>query len=365
MRHHGDLLFTTRTASRRTRTNPCDQIHVCGRLWTITTTMSRLKTLLLYISGTIASVPWQESRQNVVQEARYVDLPPNVFASSGRLLAVEQVVPLSALDDPSYSFVIAFHTKEGIVVVASRPKSPYLFETAKNSTTNSSVTSIDLDHGAPKTLLHKAGKIDSLPRVFDPPFAYLSQNLMAITAGNAVDSQIVRLLLQKAAESSRPSLTRLMARSFARSLADQLQQRSQQAGKGRLLASTAILMDDQELWRVDPTGQFFQCQVAVAGRAADKIHDELLKKLSNDAMMDGKYMSRRQLHDAVNDLSINECLLLAIRTIQTVFPSDKSTNTLYLTGLSTTIGSNGQPSQLVKHSHTNLMALVEGVAINA
>jgi 20S proteasome alpha/beta subunit len=194
-------------------------------------------------------------------------------------------------------------------------------------------------------------------RVFDPPFAYLGPSLLALSAGNPVDSQLLRLLLQNSAEAARASLTRQSARLAARNLADQMQQRTQQANKGRLLASTTVLMDETELWRVDPTGQFYQCQVVVAGRAADKVHQEILRELTKDMAIKNQRVKRQTLLTAVSKLSLEESLSLAVRTIHSVFPQD-STNSIYLVGVTTTSSTSEKPSTLKKYSEEELLELL-------
>ena len=311
----------------------------------------RLALITFCIEGAISSVPWQESRRDLVHEAHYIDLPPTVFAPSGRLHSVEQILPLSIANDPACSAVIAFCTKEGMVVVATRPKSPHLFDPAPNSS-DTSQASNHSNHTTLESLLKQAAT-ENNPQgnVFDPPFTYLGPNLLATIAGNSVDAQVIRLLLQDAAETSRSSLTRLTARTAARTLANQLQQRTQLSENGRLLASTAVLMDANELWRVDPTGTFYQCQVAVAGRAADKIHQELIDKLADEMAMDSKRPSGQQLRSFVTDLSINRCLTLATRTMQSIFTtSDKLDANCLMMGVSTTL------SRLTKHSNEELLS---------
>lgn len=46
-----------------------------------------------------------------------------------------------------------------------------------------------------------------------------------------------------------------------------------------VLQSAAIIMGDHQLWRIDPTGQFWNCHAAVVGREADKVEEAIVTKL--------------------------------------------------------------------------------------
>jgi 20S proteasome alpha/beta subunit len=322
------------------------------------TALIRIMVFALTLSGALSFVPWQqETRRDTSQEPS--ELPANVFASNGRLPSMEKVIPLCLSNDPACSLAIAILTKEGIAVVAARPKSPYLYDPSPNVTKTESKNKLDSYIRAKSVpLFHTANtKHNTSSLLFEPPFTYLAPNLLGITVGNPVDSQVLRLLMQNIAASSRASQSILTARSMARSLADQLQQRTQVLGKGRLLASTAVFIDAQELWRVEPTGQFYQCQVAVAGRAGNKIEIELSKNLQTGETETGPALSsvtQKVRHERLSKLTTEQALQLATRTIHSVLSTDKSEECLHLIGLSTTVGGR-YPSKLTGYTHESLM----------
>jgi 20S proteasome alpha/beta subunit len=70
--------------------------------------------------------------------------------------------------------------------------------------------------------------------------------------------------------------------SLARKSADQHQSLTQNTGIGRILASQVLLLSEKEIWRVDPTGQFFKCSAAVVGRSSRIVEQLLREKISSD-----------------------------------------------------------------------------------
>jgi hypothetical protein len=108
----------------------------------------------------------------------------------------------------------------------------------------------------------------------------------------------------------------------------------------RILACGAVLCDQGELWRVDPSGQFYRCRAAVAGRAsalAETVLVEVLKArcarrkkmFGDDGSSDeaaanvdpgvDRYHGRQVRQDLV-DLTLEEALAVATQTIRTTLP---------------------------------------------
>jgi 20S proteasome alpha/beta subunit len=137
---------------------------------------------------------------------------------------------------------------------------------------------------------------DSVSSVYDH-----GRIVLSISAGNAVESQILRHRIYQTAERLRSSSstseicpTEAFAMILARTLADQNQQRTQVLGNGRIVAATAVIIDicssenknhataaATKLYRIDPAGQFWICQAVVAGRYAriiqQNLYDSMLK----------------------------------------------------------------------------------------
>jgi hypothetical protein len=116
------------------------------------------------------------------------------------------------------------------------------------------------------------------------------------------------------------------------------------------------------LWKVEPTGQLYQCQVAVAGRAAPQIEADLLKALvkTEDDGEKGSSVSRQELHATIMELSIQECLGLVTETIASRLAG--SDTAIHLTALSTTKGRNERPSKLTRYSDADLHSLISARA---
>jgi len=340
---------------------------------------------LLGGSGAIGAGPgWRE------EERLYADLPHNVFDPSGRLRLVEKILPLSQLpSDPSGTLVIAIRCRDGgIAVVSSLPRSPYLYDppppsgnnattttTTTNTTTNAASTPSNStateNYTQPLLLSDDDGDGDEqIPKFLmlsTTPFCRLTSRLFGVSAGNAVDSQWLRTSMFDASRRARRSSAASAAedddspwsaRVAARYLADAFQRSTQDlsaGGNGRLLASSAVLVGcgpspssssenggtAGEIWRVDPTGDFYRCRVAVAGRAAGRAESELLRMLrekirrteqrqkgnDDDAQQGGDdptkegeersepLIGRRAVRDQLSVLQEEEALALAAKAI--------------------------------------------------
>lgn len=66
-----------------------------------------------------------------------------------------------------------------------------------------------------------------------------------------------------------------------------------------------MVMGQNELWRIDPTGQFWNCHAAVVGRQSDKAEEALVTKLldrmgaTNDSTDMGAYLKTLKCDDAL------------------------------------------------------------------
>jgi len=221
--------------------------------------------------ATFVNASWQDPSNNALDAARHSDLSPSMFAPGGRLYSVELMAHAGiAAEDGSNNLVAAVLCEEGVVVVASLPESPYLprnltqinNEGDKNGTLATFVPLLVPEHGVPR-----------------PPFLRLSTDMWAVTAGNSVDSQLLRLKLHRLAESIREEDQSDRADVLARRLADNLQLLTQQEGHGRILAAYAVIFTDKEIWRVDPTGQFWKCHATLIGRDCTSAESKFLSKI--------------------------------------------------------------------------------------
>jgi len=389
------------------------------------------------LSASSSSLPWQDDdfttttttsyasasgrSRNNVDNMDYTEFPPTVFDPSGRLIAVETILPRTYQPyDPSHTLVVAIHCRQGIVIVSSVPTSPYLGllhpavpprwknasrgrsynhsradtdHSNRTSTSSTQEPAVQDDQEPIDSLFLSSRESSSEPdtrimmMMTPPPFVRLSASLFGVTAGNAVDSQVVRRdlyeisqnLRQRQEEQETTSTSRgssssisstitttrrattatsidsdllkegdgsggsptsnshssrsnapvtatittttttttqvIRGRAVARLWADRLQARTQQGQAGRLLATSVILVDaaaaaaaftarDEKtpgtqdnddvdepsfydaLWQVDPTGVFYACQAAVAGRASPMAHELLLQ------LVQEKYLSK-------------------------------------------------------------------------
>jgi 20S proteasome alpha/beta subunit len=232
------------------------------------------------------------------EESIYADLPPTVFSPSGRLVAVERAVPRVTLPaDRSSSLVVSIRCRHGTVVVSSLPKSPYLYDprntenngTATTGTPNSTPANVTQSTTAdvPLAILFNTSDSESWNRGLPLPFCRLAPQLFGIAAGNAADAQLVRHRLLRIAHGFflDGHASSIPARAVARQWADECHYRTLQDGSddARILACSSILFDSQELWRVEPPGQFYLCRAAAAGRDAPRAEKLLVEALTRRA----------------------------------------------------------------------------------
>jgi 20S proteasome alpha/beta subunit len=338
---------------------------------------------------------------SIREEAFYSDLPPTVFNPSGRLVSLESAVQrLSDPLNPSGSLVVAIHCHQGMAIVASLPRSPNLYDpppphhndasaasniTSVNDTTiagNSSTTTNTStaaggdgrnkdDIQEPLLVLFKsplrnagAAAYDNknnnkslVPTINPPPlpFCVMGSTLLGAVGGAASDGLVLKTRLQRMAHELRADGEDIdgggkgqqqqqpfVARNVARRLADSfhartLREADRDGNAHRILACGAVLCDPRELWRVDPSGQFYRCRAAVAGRAsalAESVLVEMLKArcarrkktLGGDGSSEeaaanvdpgvDRYHGRQVRQDLV-DLTLEEALAVATQTIRT------------------------------------------------
>jgi hypothetical protein len=162
------------------------------------------------------------SSRQVLEESTYQDLPPTIFSPTGRLHSVERVMKAATTShNPTANLLVAVTCRDGLVVVSTVPVSPHLNITTTGSGTNSSLFLVN--------------------ETTTPILVDLGRHLVAATAGNAVDGQVLRQKLQSMAENSFESQgeeSSVRASELARRLADHLQVPTQTVGGkgGRMLA---------------------------------------------------------------------------------------------------------------------------------
>lgn len=262
----------------------------------------------------LAKIPWQKST-SVREETQYGELPSSVFAPGGRLYSVEGI--LRAVHDPlnpSSNIVVAIRYRDGVVILSTLPSSPYLFEevmpfpSSLNHPTHPNVT-----HSGNRKATLLCGTSRQGYQYNPCPWVQLDSGIWGVTAGPVVDGQILKQRMMLAAKQAREEKGSARASALARSLADACQIQSQKASEGKLLACSGLIVQDDQLWRIDPNGQFWKCHAAVLGRAATvRIEEQLLAFL----------MKRHASMDGSTDMSTNsdaDLLVLTHIEVQNLF----------------------------------------------
>lgn len=264
------------------------------------------------------------------------ELPPSVFGSNGRLFAVD--LAMRAVEYESSTVAIALCCSEGVVVVSTLPESPYLQmretgakdsdRTAKEEATESQDDDSTDANSRPsveassfRTLLLNYQDVGVSP-ILMPPFARIRDDVLSITAGNPIHSQLLQQHLSRF--NSRQSYHTAPSSALARQLADRMQQATQQSDRMMQHATVLVWDTHQQLWRIDPTGQFWLCKAVVAGRCARATEQILLRELRQRLPQEQQQRqpsSSQQLHTALESLSATEAIVLARDCIRTSFQS--------------------------------------------
>ena len=317
----------------------------CGRhalLWfhlvllvSTSSTNSRPTAVVVAAASTSSGdAPWQTA-VSTAEDDDYKDLGVTLFAPSGRLVPVENAVA-RIHEDESSNTVLALVCRDGVVVVATLPSSPYLVVSSHPESvvpaTKESETKGGTDDGAIESLLllEREDRVGIPPTAMAPfllarassSSAALSTNVvLAVTAGNPVYSQLMRRRVLSLVQNVRASEGDWSVGGLARQCADQLQVRTQKADEGDVLPVAVLLVDARQIWRVDPTGQFWKFQAVASGRHAARVEQLLRDKVaasvgtSGDDDDDKKLSSSLPLRSLIANLSTQEALRIATECV--------------------------------------------------
>lgn len=218
------------------------------------------------------------------------ELPVSSFGSHGRLFSIDAT--LRAVEHLSTSSVVSLCCSDGVVTVFTTTYSPY-------------ICSKDMVVNFPNNDL-----------VF-PPFAKLdpssSDPVHSVVAGTGVDQLLLRELILQICQKS--FMERTSVGSTARRLADELQLRTQDPSKGRVLVAAVLLFDSKGLWKADASGQFWKLQAAVIGKHSAAIEQAILEK-TNRLALNTKVASP---NDRIAHLSSSQGLSIARDAILSVY----------------------------------------------
>lgn len=268
-------------------------------------------------------VPWSSGsdKSSVLEASRYEEqFSPITFSPNGRLHQVEAAVKASKLLMPSSNVVIAMKCREGLVVFSTLPTSPFLNTTEIRHTSvvsngddeveknlqqkmegdETGKATVSISYPSLFLLEETCQSTTTSPIMLDGPL--LRHDLVAATGGNTVYGIFFRHVLSQLIASTVQDVSGLepivsagkhvqnrveagfdglSARRLAHDLANALQVGTQDMSKAQvpLMASSLILLGQKEIWRIDPTGQFWESHAAVAGQDAHAIEEALYKTL--------------------------------------------------------------------------------------
>jgi 20S proteasome alpha/beta subunit len=295
--------------------------------------------LLAYLAATThaASAPWwqEERNRNSNRNQRQEDLEalgPNIFAPGGRLEFMNRVGRRMQHEEGGISAIV-LHCKTGVVAVTTLPCSPYLKidettlldhvrlgqlllnETDAKCKTGTIPAWSSLSASSPSLLLEWE-EIGVGPTTM-PPFARLaltSSPVLAVFGGSAVDGPVLRDELLDLTETIRESEgDSIHIASLVRRFADQLQVRTQDDRREGVLAACAVVFDTDTIWRVDPSGQFYQCHAVVCGMQSPTVERTLLEKLAelHGTNTDATAITTDNIQHVLSQLSEDEAIRIA------------------------------------------------------
>lgn len=287
--------------------------------------------LRIIVARVETSIPWVSNPDSKFPAEQYMEIPPSIFAPNGHLYSLEAVLQACEDDsDPSSNSVIAIRCADGVVLVTTMHKSPYL-----NDSYGSSSDGVEVIKGCTSLIIHDDNDKHAKKVTQSMPYFAMGRSSQSSTfgavAGNAADSQIMKRKILRNREVSHPEDFFEVA-TLARKIADQNQMLTQNSGKGRILVSKLLLLSANEIWRVDPTGQFCSCSAAVIGRSSriaeqilwDKIYSQRSEKPSSTPFFwsgMAKSSSRQNLstrdamHHTLSELTIEQAMALATECI--------------------------------------------------
>ena len=74
-----------------------------------------------------------------------------------------------------------------------------------------------------------------------------------------------------------------------------------------------MIIGNRELWRIDPTGQFFDCHAVVIGNGSERVETELYEKLKKRMSSGDEYFD---FENVFEELRLSEALELALECMK-------------------------------------------------
>jgi hypothetical protein len=235
----------------------------CFRAYFLSVYWITILAVFVPVADGSSLAPWQDaaiagSSAGAASMDMYADLPPTLFAPNGRLPAVERILqqtvggsPQSLSSGSGSNLVVALQCRNGIAVVTTVPRSPYMstYASANATSTNSTGSPMQLTPNKKEdTQEQEAGTSllldldyydddddddDDETTVTPASFVSLSSSVWGVTAGNIVHAKVVERYWHEMASDLRRQETNVDAASgkltfptavLARRWADYVQQ---------------------------------------------------------------------------------------------------------------------------------------------
>ena len=107
------------------------------------------------------------------------------------------------------------------------------------------------------------------------------------------------------------------------------------------IQSSVVVLGSRKIWRIDPTGQFWDCQATVLGQDADRAEEELYRRLLKEC--NNKKLG--DVRELLESMSHNETLAFAKDFLQTrITKQQQKTHPIQSSSTTTTTRSSSSSS---------------------
>lgn len=272
------------------------------------------------------NIPWQEQQQQQSSKSKdvyYNELPVTVFAESGRLLKVERAVEQAANTNVSSensgggrsTTIVAIQLPQhDCVVIATvihsdgngKQSAPSKYMTPSVSATTSILWDIA---NAPNLNNHLQQYTDTVFGVTVGGGGSAAAATDAIVLANDIRQLSIS---NYAVTIKKSSKDRASAGTLARKLADLLQDRTQSSNA--IVPCTTILTNGSALYKIIPSGQFYQCRCCVIGTSSrcNGVEKNLFQKLvsKTPTMKSAATSAKDVLSKSICKLSVDDAVQL-------------------------------------------------------
>ena len=313
-----------------------------------------------------SSTKWTGSEtdlhKSTLEAEKYSSLPHTIFSPDGRLHNIEKTARLAS--DPkeaTSSLIVALKfgsaCDESIIILSISHMSPHLYikptsVDKEDAASSDEKNDEDSSYYAPlwSHLSHADNGNELNRNQVSMPLSILPSNLIIGTGGPAADAMALHRKIRQMGlnlykendnmQSTHRIQGTVLSSMLAKKIATSLQLPTQSSSSNRMLASSAIVVGPDgfhasrsgirhAIWRCDPTGQFWNCHAAAAGRGAGSAEGTVMKAVFQQVTGDERKekdreieldelrskISSRDVREYLSGLSFDDAVVLGCKSI--------------------------------------------------